>query len=75
MEGIIQLLSKKGGNTDALAKFIKNFEETYGIKQKTMTTTNRERANKSPMRVFKTEAKRSNSNLQSPSALDISAVH
>jgi len=62
------LLGKKG-NSDALTKFIKTFEETYGLKMK---SGKRDRANHSPMRVHMTEAKRSISKLQSPSALDIS---
>ena len=68
MEGIIQSLGKKG-NSDAITKFIKTFEETYGLKQK---PGKRDRVNQSPMRVHMTEAKRSMSKLQSPSGLDIS---
>ena len=68
MEGIIQILGKRG-NTDALARFIKTFEETYGLKQK---SGKRDRAAKSPLRVHLTEAKRPSSKLQSPSAMDIS---
>ena len=48
MEWIIQMLGKKG-NIDALTKFIKTFEETYGMKQK---TGHRERADKSPMKIY-----------------------
>ncbi len=62
------MLGKKG-NTDALARFIKTFEETYGLKQK---TGKRDRGAKSPLRVHQTEAKRPSSKLQSPSAMDIS---
>jgi hypothetical protein len=59
MEGIIQILGKKG-NTDALARFIKTFEETYGLKQK---PGKRDRGAKSPLRVHMTEAKRPSSKL------------
>jgi hypothetical protein len=59
MEGIIQILGKKG-NTDALARFIKTFEETYGLKQK---PGKRDRGTKSPLRVHMTEAKRPSSKL------------
>ena len=47
MEGIIQMLGKKG-DTDALTKFIKTFEETYGLKQK---SGKRERGVKSPLKL------------------------
>ena len=53
------MLGKKG-NIDALTKFIKTFEETYGMKQK---AENREKRDKSQMKNYKTEAQRSGSKL------------
>jgi hypothetical protein len=55
------MLNSKKTTSDALQKFIKNFEETYGLKQK-FAGTRRQRGNKSPLKVHPTEtSKRSTS--------------